>query len=47
MGYGTGTVWFLRKVTGTGLFEPELVDMIKSAIQQGYRHIDCAEGYKT
>jgi diketogulonate reductase-like aldo/keto reductase len=38
MGFGTGTAWY-------GQFDRQVVDMVKNAISQGYRHLDCAEAY--
>ncbi|KAJ5286595.1 hypothetical protein N7478_002281 [Penicillium angulare] len=45
MGFGTGTAWLKRDPSAP--LDRDLVNMIKSAIQQGYRHLDCAEGYNT
>lgn len=42
-GTGTGTAWY--KDDRFAHFVSECVDMIKSAIEAGYRHLDCVEVY--
>lgn len=45
LGFGTGTSWY--KPDRFSAFNPEMVTMVKDAINAGYRHIDTAEGYGT
>lgn len=46
LAFGTGTAWF-KDVDDT-TFNPDLVAIIKMAIQKGfYHHLDCAEMYGT
>ncbi|KAH8898609.1 Aldo/keto reductase [Thozetella sp. PMI_491] len=45
LGFGTGTTWY--KPDRFSAFNPDMVDMVKKAIEAGYRHIDTAEGYGT
>jgi hypothetical protein len=40
--YGTGTAWSKGRRPGTEV-DRALVESIKSALEMGYRHIDCAE----
>ncbi|PNP46413.1 hypothetical protein THARTR1_10735 [Trichoderma harzianum] len=40
---GTGTAWF--KEAGDTKFNQKLVDLIKTAIEKGFYHLDCAEMY--
>ncbi|KAL6823359.1 NADP-dependent oxidoreductase domain-containing protein [Trichoderma camerunense] len=42
---GTGTAWF--KKPGDTNFNQRLVDLIKTAIDKGFYHLDCAEMYGT
>lgn len=44
IGYGTGTAWYKKE--GDAI-NNELVESIKSAIAQGYTHLDAAEVYGT
>ncbi|KAL7751530.1 hypothetical protein RI367_002993 [Sorochytrium milnesiophthora] len=44
MAFGTGTTWFKRDPSS---FNSELVQSIKQALRQGFRHIDTAETYNT
>ncbi|KAK4159039.1 NAD/NADP-dependent indole-3-acetaldehyde reductase [Cladorrhinum sp. PSN259] len=45
LAFGTGTAWF--KEVGDTAFNQGLVDLIKTAIQKGFYHLDCAEMYGT
>ena len=45
LAFGTGTAWF--KHNGTTKFDQNLADLIKTAIQKGYYHLDCSEMYGT
>lgn len=44
LGFGTGTAWYKSEKDP---LNRELIDSIKSAIANGYRHLDCAEAYGT
>ncbi|OPB41135.1 ketoreductase [Trichoderma guizhouense] len=43
LAFGTGTAWF--KEDGDTNFDQKLVDLIKTAIDKGFYHLDCAEMY--
>lgn len=45
MGFGTGTTWF--KDDPNEEFDAALVEVLKTAIQRGFRHIDCSDRYGT
>jgi diketogulonate reductase-like aldo/keto reductase len=45
IGFGTGTAWGKRN--GPKDQNPELIAFLKDAMNAGFRHFDCAEGYKT
>ncbi|KAL2832818.1 NADP-dependent oxidoreductase domain-containing protein [Aspergillus cavernicola] len=44
LAFGTGTAWF--KEDGDTSFNHDLVQLIKTAIQKGFIHLDCAEMYE-
>lgn len=44
LGFGTGTANSKRRQENPG-FNQDLVEILKSAIKQGIRHIDGAQGY--
>ncbi|KAK0753793.1 NADP-dependent oxidoreductase domain-containing protein [Schizothecium vesticola] len=43
--FGTGTAWF--KDDPNGPFNPELVQVLKSALAKGFIHLDAADSYGT
>ncbi|KAJ5740985.1 Aldo/keto reductase [Penicillium malachiteum] len=45
LGFGTGTAWF--KEDPSEPFNLKLVEVLKTAIQRGFRHIDCSDIYGT
>ncbi|KAJ5713911.1 Aldo/keto reductase [Penicillium malachiteum] len=45
LGFGTGTAWF--KEDPGEPFNLKLVEVLKTAIQRGFRHIDCSDIYGT
>lgn len=45
LAYGTGTAWF--KELGDTDFNPQLVELTKTAILKGFHHLDCGEMYGT
>ena len=45
LGFGTGTAWF--KDDPNDPFNPELVQVLKSALAKGFVHLDAADSYGT
>lgn len=45
LGFGTGTAWF--KEDPNEPFNTKLVEVLKTAIQTGFRHLDCSDIYGT
>ena len=45
IGFGTGTAWY--KEDPNAPFNRDLIEILKAAIKQGFRHIDGSDAYGT
>jgi diketogulonate reductase-like aldo/keto reductase len=45
IGFGTGTAWYKKDPNEP--FDRDLVEILKAAIKQGFRHIDGSDAYGT